>query len=174
MFAIRILRYFASFGCLIILLMYIKNVVLQKLEEVSIRFKNVPTVNKNHAWSSTRHSCVSHSIGRRTTMEDDHILIDNFFEKDAGFFGLYDGHGGRATVDFLTSSFYLNLEHYLRKNPNVPMNQVFEDVYEITDKQIHRQQIYQSGSTAVTCFLRKESNKKMLYVANVGDLRAVL
>jgi len=54
------------------------------------------------------------------------------------------------------------------------MSKIFEEVYEITDKQIHRQQIYQSGSTAVTCLLRKEGDKKMLHVGNVGDTRAVL
>ena len=43
-------------------------------------------------------------------MENDHILGDNYFNKSyLGFFGPYDGHGGRAIVDFLTASILLSV-----------------------------------------------------------------
>lgn len=35
----------------------------------------------------------------RKTMEDSHCMIDNFQDNGSGFFGIYDGHGGRNGVD---------------------------------------------------------------------------
>merc|ERR1712087_301669 len=106
-------------------------------------------------------------------MEDDHILGDNFCgAPHMGYFGLDDGHGGRATVDFLTCSLYLNLMHYMSLHKNISMEKALVDCYSVTDKQIHRQQIYQSGATAVTLVLDRKN--KYLCVANAGDTRAVL
>ncbi len=94
-------------------------------------------LKEGHEWSSCRFACEAHDIGRRGSMEDDHLLIDSFCGVPTdGFWGVYDGHGGRATVDFLTCSLHRNLAYYVHKNPKVPMRKVFEDVYAITDKQM--------------------------------------
>ena len=49
---------------------------------------------------------------------------------------------------------------------------VTKDVYSVTDNQIHRQQIYQSGATAVTLVLDRKN--KYMCVANAGITHAVL
>ena len=97
-----------------------------------------------------------------------------------------DGHGGRATVDFLTCALHLNLTHYISTHSNGRPHaslisqsfvaSAFSNVFSITDLQIARQQIYQSGATAVVALLTSdcESETRMLHVANVGDTRAVL
>jgi hypothetical protein len=45
---------------------------------------------------------VHSEIGKRNTMEDDDIIVDSFCGDEKQIYvGLYDGHGGRATVDFV-------------------------------------------------------------------------
>jgi len=155
----------------------IRDLTVYRLEKITTKFKSVPRQHEvpTHQWTSCLHAVEAHTIGRRPTMEDDHILVDNFCNQPhMGFFGLYDGHGGRATVDFVACALALNLEHYLSlpSHRNVRMERALDDVYAVTDKQIHRQQIYQSGATAVTVVLDRKN--KYLCVANAGDTRAVL
>eukprot|EP00485_Elphidium_margaritaceum_P011785 CAMPEP_0202694182 /NCGR_PEP_ID=MMETSP1385-20130828/8103_1 /ASSEMBLY_ACC=CAM_ASM_000861 /TAXON_ID=933848 /ORGANISM="Elphidium margaritaceum" /LENGTH=434 /DNA_ID=CAMNT_0049349981 /DNA_START=70 /DNA_END=1374 /DNA_ORIENTATION=+ len=153
----------------------VRNLIVIRLEKVTATFREVPRQHElaTHKWSCCLHAVEAHTIGRRPTMEDDHIMLDTFCDKPyLGFFGLFDGHGGRATVDFLTCSFYLNLKHYLALNRNLSMSKALDDVYQITDKQIHRQQIYQSGATAATLLIDRKN--KRFYVANAGDTRVVL
>lgn len=153
----------------------IRDLTVYRLEKITSKFRLVPRQHElaSHKWLCCKHAVEAHTIGRRPAMEDDHILVDNFCNKSyLGFFGLYDGHGGRATVDFLTCSLYLNLEHYLSLHKNISMSKALEDCYQITDKQIHRQQIYQSGATSVTLVIDRKN--KHFTVANAGDTRAVL
>eukprot|EP01084_Bolivina_argentea_P123013 218018_1 len=85
----------------------IRDLIVYRLEKITSKFRLVPRQNElaSHKWLCCKHAVEAHTIGRRPSMEDDHILIDNFCGKSyLGFFGLYDGHGGRATVDFLTCS----------------------------------------------------------------------
>jgi len=43
----------------------------------------------------------------RHTMEDAHAVVDGFGgDKGTGFFGVYDGHGGRAIAEFLRTNLH--------------------------------------------------------------------
>jgi len=114
-------------------------------------------------------------IGKRNNMEDDAVIIDCFAndEKQA-YFGLYDGHGGRATVDFVVKALHMNLEQQLKQFPNKPFAELYLDSYLATDGQLRRQNILRSGTTSVTCVVRKTERAITLFTANVGDSRAVL
>uniref|UniRef100_A0A6A7GA39 Protein phosphatase 2C-related protein n=1 Tax=Hirondellea gigas TaxID=1518452 RepID=A0A6A7GA39_9CRUS len=139
------------------------------------KFNDVVRTPLNHCWKSVAHVAFQDDIGERTYMEDDHIALDSFCGLETmGFYGLYDGHGGRQTVDFVVKSFHKNLEHHLRHHPDDPMDSVFEQCYLRTDSQVSRMDILQSGTTAVTGLTRMENDRKILYVANCGDSRAVL
>jgi len=152
--------------------------VLDKTDE---QFQNVPWYEPDNSWGCCLAASEGHEIGKRNSMEDNFMHIDGFAgRKDQGFFAVYDGHGGRKTVDFLTCGLHINLAYHLKHNPDASIKEVFEHVYEHTDAQIRRQQILQSGATAITVLLRKEKvkesdkTKRMIYCANVGDTRGVL
>jgi len=152
--------------------------VLDKTDE---QFQNVPWYEPDNSWGCCLAASEGHEIGKRQTMEDNFMHIDGFAgRKDQGFFAVYDGHGGKKTVDFLTCGLHINLAYHLKHNPDASIKEVFEHVYEHTDAQIRRQQILQSGATAITVLLRKEKvkdsdkTKRMIYCANVGDTRGVL
>lgn len=87
---------------------------------------------------------------------------------------MYDGHGGRATVDFVVKALHMNLEHHLRRKPNEALSEAFKQSYLATDGQLRRQNILRSGTTSVTCVIRRDADKRMLFTANVGDSRAIL
>jgi len=104
-------------------------------------------------------------------MEDDHILIDQYCNKNKScYFAIYDGHGGRKVVDFVVCSLHENLKNYLKLNPNISMLNALKAAYEITDKQIHRQAIFDCGATSVSIII----DNNVCYIANCGDARAVL
>jgi len=152
--------------------------VLDKTDE---QFQNVPWYEPDNAWGCCLAASEGHDVGARQSMEDNFMHIDGFAgRKEQGFFAIYDGHGGKQTVDFLTCGFHINLAYYLKHNPGEQIQKVFEKVYQHTDAQIRRQQILQSGATAVTVLLRNEKikdsgvTKRWIHCANVGDSRAVL
>lgn len=110
-------------------------------------------------------------------MEDDEIIVDNLIgDNNHTFFGLYDGHGGRETVDFVVKTLHSNLTNVLTKNSDAAMLDAMTEAYLLTDGQLRRKNILRSGTTAVTCVVREEGTggKKTLYTGNVGDSRAVL
>jgi len=152
--------------------------VLDKTDE---QFQNVPWYEPDNSWGCCMAASEGHDLGARQSMEDNFMHIDGFAgKKDQGFFAVYDGHGGKQTVDFLTCGFHINLAYYLKHNPDSSVKQAFQQVYEHTDAQIRRQQILQSGATAITVLLRNEKDtesdktKRMIHCANVGDSRGVL
>lgn len=50
----------------------------------------------------------------RPTMEDAHVVLDAYLgDRGAGFFGIYDGHGGRAAVDVVATILHRLFEEEL-------------------------------------------------------------
>eukprot|EP01083_Nonionella_stella_P083037 229440_1 len=151
------------------------NVVDKKREEVVNQFETVDRTPTDHQWKSVCHVAAAEKIGQRPTMEDDHIALDSFAGvKSMGYFAVYDGHGGRESVDFVIRSLHRNVVHYMSEHPNDTMEATLSNCFEISDGQIRRMDIIQSGTTAVTCIVTHESDERILYCANCGDSRAVL
>ncbi|MES1906987.1 MAG: hypothetical protein MHM6MM_000193 [Cercozoa sp. M6MM] len=150
--------------------------VKQQLEEVRKEFADEVCEPNNKEWVSVRAAASLGEIGRRTYMEDSHSMQDCFNgDPKQALFCLYDGHGGRQTVDCVVRTLPLNLKHRLDKvsseaEEEEAVKAAISDVFLHTDGQVRRRNIMQSGATAVTCLLRHET----LFTANVGDSRAVL
>lgn len=108
------------------------------------------------------------------------ILRPNTYKGDiwpkSSFFAIYDGHGGSLCSDYLRD----NLHHFIIKDSNFPLNpkeairkgfQAAENEFltnyaldsfgEIADR---------SGSCAIVCLIVDNT----IYIANVGDSRAVM
>eukprot|EP00808_Paulinella_micropora_P015369 g57233.t1 len=116
--------------------------------------------NTKHAFTAVQGAGHHGSIGKRMTMEDDEILLDNFAgERWQAYFGLYDGHGGRDTVDFIVKSLHLNVEHALRSTKherNRDVAQLLRRAYLQTDASLRKQSVLKSGTTAVSCLVLQE------------------
>lgn len=110
----------------------------------------------------------------RRTMEDATIAIDNFngISTDA-FFAVYDGHGGRETVNCVLGQLDSIFADHLSKSfdgVEGALRAAFRDM----DEKIKEFKLG-GGTTAVVCYLQvNEDGKRVLYTANVGDSRAVL
>lgn len=158
------------------LLRELEQVLTQRLNDVKKEFNNLPPrLAEGHEYRAVAAASVHSEIGKRHNMEDDEVIIDAFCgdEKQA-FFGLYDGHGGRATVDFVVKVLHMNLAQQLKLNPEKPFSELYTTSYLATDGQLRRQNILRSGSTSVTCVVKWVGGKRKLYTANVGDSRAIL
>lgn len=147
-----------------------------RLNQVKGKFMLLPhRLNLEHQFRSVAAAATHSAIGKRADMEDDEVIVDKFCgEENQTFFGLYDGHGGRATVDFVVKVLHMNLESHLKNFPAASLLDAYKFAYIATDGQLRRQNILRSGSTAVTCVVKEENGKRMLYTGNVGDSRAVL
>jgi len=130
----------------------------------------------HHVYTSVTAAGSHSEVGKRPQMEDDEIIVDGFNgNPKQGFFGLYDGHGGRSTVDYVVKALHINLQQQLQKNPNISFADAIREAYLVTDGQLRRQNILRSGSTSVTCVISvTPDGRRVLCTANVGDSRAVL
>eukprot|EP01116_Phalansterium_solitarium_P009885 TRINITY_DN2422_c0_g1_i1.p1 TRINITY_DN2422_c0_g1~~TRINITY_DN2422_c0_g1_i1.p1 ORF type:complete len:1572 (-),score=548.15 TRINITY_DN2422_c0_g1_i1:385-5100(-) len=111
----------------------------------------------------------------RPTMEDEVVFVDRYGDVEhQGYFGLYDGHGGRATVEFVAQKLHaVLLQELQRADRNVA--QAMRQAYSRVDEMIVEKPILVSGCTSVSAVIRKNENgERWLYVSNVGDSRAVL
>jgi len=112
-------------------------------------------------------------IGKRPSMEDGFVFVDKFAgHRNSAFFAVYDGHGGRQVVDFVTHELHKNVLKELRKTASVPNALV--QAFQMTDEDMIRRNIVTSGSAACCCLLREERNSRVIYTAHLGDSRAVM
>ncbi|KAF8649302.1 hypothetical protein HU200_064362 [Digitaria exilis] len=119
--------------------------------------------------------CYGYNLVRGKTnhpMEDYHFadLVD-VKGNDLGLFAIYDGHLGDTVPAYLQKNLFSNIlkeEEFWTHT-----DRAITKAYEKTDQAIlsHTPDLGQGGSTAVTAIL---VNGRKLWVANVGDSRAVL
>lgn len=111
--------------------------------------------------------------GRRPEMEDGFVFVDQFGgSKRSAFFAVYDGHGGRPVVDFVTRELHENLHKELRRTGS-PADALLQ-AFRLTDEDMLRRSITSSGCTACCCLLQDEARGRVIYTAHLGDSRAVL
>ncbi|KAL9240523.1 hypothetical protein vseg_014731 [Gypsophila vaccaria] len=110
--------------------------------------------------------------GKRATMEDFYdVKMTNFNGKTVCLFGIFDGHGGSRAAAYLKQHLFENLI----KHPQFLMNtkSVICETYKQTDMDFldaEKDSSRDDGSTASTAVLVDNH----IYVANVGDSRAVV
>nr|XP_016485869.1 PREDICTED: probable protein phosphatase 2C 10 [Nicotiana tabacum] len=105
-------------------------------------------------------------------MEDFHVAkFVQLQGRELGLFAIYDGHLGDSVPAYLQKHLFSNIlnEEDFRNDPH----RAILKAYERTDQAIlsHSPDLGRGGSTAVTAIL---INGRKLWVANVGDSRAVL
>ncbi|KAH7833065.1 hypothetical protein Vadar_002801 [Vaccinium darrowii] len=105
-------------------------------------------------------------------MEDYHVAkFVQYQGRELGLFAIYDGHLGDKVPAYLQKNLFHNIlkEEEFWTEPNRSISKA----YERTDQAIlsHSPDLGRGGSTAVTAIL---VNGRNLWVANVGDSRAVL
>jgi len=110
----------------------------------------------------------------RKSMEDSHVIQAPFMgDPSAGFFAVYDGHGGKEAADMASCELHRFLEMELEPGKNGSVRESFVKAYERMDDRLKLDALYM-GATAVTCLIRSEDGTRRLYAANAGDARAVL
>jgi len=115
-------------------------------------------------------------IGRREEMEDGFVFVDGFGgQRENTFFAIYDGHGGRHCVDYVTQHLHNNLAAEIERTPTA-VPDAFMRAFSITDGNMQASGINSSGCTACSCLLRQEgdANTRTIYTAHLGDARAVI
>ncbi|XP_027160503.1 probable protein phosphatase 2C 9 [Coffea eugenioides] len=105
-------------------------------------------------------------------MEDYHVAkFVQIQGRELGLFAIFDGHLGDSVPAYLQKHLFSNIlkEEDFWTDPN----RAISKAYERTDQAIlsHSPDLGRGGSTAVTAIL---VNARVLWVANVGDSRAVL
>ena len=91
-----------------------------------------------------------------------------------GYFGIYDGHGGRNVAEFLRLHLHVNIEKELRLKGDRSVEECLKSAFLITDAEAATTGEQASGSTAVVCLVRRQDSKRYVFTANCGDARAVL
>jgi len=104
----------------------------------------------------------------RDSMEDTHTIAENFGGKpNQVFYGIYDGHGGKETADFVSRKLHENILAQL--NSGLEPKEALRRAYLAIDSEA-LELSGNSGSTAVSALVIGDR----LYIANIGDARAVL
>merc|ERR1711988_495660 len=90
-----------------------------------------------------------------------------------GFFGVFDGHGGRKAADFAAEYLGEFVKTTRGLDSRDDVGELFGEAFLMADKQFcetAEREGFGDGTTAVVCYLRDGR----MWVANVGDSRAVL
>ncbi|OEL17350.1 putative protein phosphatase 2C 74 [Dichanthelium oligosanthes] len=117
--------------------------------------------------------------GPRHAMEDAYSVItsENGGDSEMAFYGVFDGHGGRAAVDFVSERLGNNVVSSVLAAVTEPSSAAEEDAvlaairaaYLATDSQLLEQGA-SGGACAATALVKGGD----LYVAHLGDCRAVM
>ncbi|XP_059805846.1 integrin-linked kinase-associated serine/threonine phosphatase 2C isoform X8 [Hypanus sabinus] len=126
--------------------------------------------------------------GEREEMQDAHVIINNFTTSFTqlpsevsrlSYFAVFDGHGGIQASKYAAQNLHLNLTRSFPKGEVTNMEKAIKKCLLMTFKQTDegflkqassQKPAWKDGSTA-TCVLLVN---KDLYIANLGDSRAIL
>ena len=125
--------------------------------------------------------------GLRDSNEDQHVHFLNLEGEERNinninFVGVFDGHGGKLVSKFLKKNipkhFAKNIDTTVYTNSNSAskfLNGVFNEVQSKLETK-HPRAVNYTGSTALCGVISKHPtlNKRILWIANVGDSRAVM
>ena len=162
--------------------------------DLDLEILSIPFNNFDQSKTSTKTMGIIHAYGANTyqglvrNYNEDRVSIiinmnkpQNYTKKywpKTSFFGIYDGHGGSKCADFLRDCLHkliFNDENYPEnvneaiKNGFLKAESDFLNNYAL-DKNNNMNIIDRSGSCAVVIIIVD----KKIYIANVGDSRAVL
>lgn len=109
--------------------------------------------------------------GKKKFMEDTHKIVSSINgNSKKGFFGVYDGHGGRKAAEFVAESLHKNVIEMLDDCVgNAAKEEAVKAAYLKTDREFLKQEV-SSGSCCVTVLIEGTE----MVVSNLGDCRAVL
>lgn len=115
----------------------------------------------------------------RPYMEDGQKVLDPMLQsarESWGFFGVYDGHGGRSEVDYVEQKLHDVVMAELRSQPsdNHAVGGALVAAFKKIDGQLAMMGAWNSGCTATVALVHRKGDTRTLHVANVGDSRAVL
>mmetsp|Transcript_3878 Transcript_3878/g.9881 ORF Transcript_3878/g.9881 Transcript_3878/m.9881 type:complete len:485 (-) Transcript_3878:209-1663(-) len=136
-------------------------------------------------------TCVAQeqNAGYRAHMEDTAVVIDPYLVGDEdddgerwGYFGVYDGHGGRQAVDYCEEKLHEVILNELRLAKPRPGTRMTDDAvaealskaFRRVDDQLKLVGAWRCGCTATVALTRKTPLAMRLHVANVGDSRGVV
>lgn len=119
-----------------------------------------------------RDFCLASKKGGRKVMEDGYgVITDICGNSKQAFFGVFDGHGGCAAVDYVAEKLGKNIITAIEESEKSEnqLEQAIEEGYLTTDKEFLSQ-----GERGGTCAATVLVNDGELLVSNVGDCRVVL
>lgn len=115
----------------------------------------------------------------RKYMEDSHTAVHDFAGRAGSLYaGVYDGHGGRAAVDFVTQHLHAQLKRELdAAGANANIHECLRGAFLKVDRMLMQVGAVHCGTTvAVALCLRASgpSSPLTIHVANAGDTRVLL
>ncbi|KAL6351623.1 hypothetical protein AAG906_040977 [Vitis piasezkii] len=114
---------------------------------------------------------VSSIRGNKKFMEDAHKIVScSSGSSNKGFFGVYDGHGGKMAADFVVENLHTNIFEKLENcAEDATKEEAVKAGYLKTDEEFLKQGL-SSGACCVTALIEG----KEIVISNLGDCRAVL
>ncbi|KAK8821982.1 hypothetical protein WA538_000079, partial [Blastocystis sp. DL] len=108
-------------------------------------------------------------------MEDAHTIVPCLDgKKDVFFAGVYDGHGGKETAQFVSERLHVNLVKALNTPELKSTESCLEHAFLLTDIESKNEELRNSGCTGVVVLIMNTDGKRIVYSANAGDSRSLL
>lgn len=91
-----------------------------------------------------------------------------------GFFGVFDGHGGKEVSEYCANRMHEVFLKLMKEAALKGPEKCLEEAFVKVDAETRLLDAENTGSTACVAFITIENKERVLYVANVGDTRAIL
>ncbi|KAL2903455.1 putative protein phosphatase 2C 14 [Bienertia sinuspersici] len=149
----------------------IPNLLKEIAVDTQIKFGSSPVKNDGICCFEDLGVGVYSIKGKKKFMEDSHKIVSCINgDLKKGFFGVYDGHGGRKAAEFVAESLHKNVIEMLDNCVgNLAMEEAVKAAYLKTDREFLEQGV-NSGSCCVSVLIEEAK----MVVSNLGDCRAVL